>query len=614
MVFEKQAENTCILPISHLFLIVRCKNSSKKHKKWEGDAVLITESRTATLKDIEGKELSRSTGYKCSDLSSLIEGSTLIIGSKEIEVMQVLSADDYKTGKCFITGITTQYSNPVKPKPKIASKPFILKKANPNGPEHFIQKQQCLPVQPRHDPMAPGALVMPYPSHAHQWESNKRGMSVVDVVVDPRLSQPLRAHQRDGVVYLYECVTGMRAFSGQGAILADEMGLGKTLQCITVLWTLIKQGAYGGRPVVKKAIVITPSSLVKNWQQEFRKWLGSEKLQVFAVSSEKRAEEFRHCLSPVMIISYEMFLRCHEKIQDIRFDLVVCDEGHRLKNAGRKTTTAINGLPTRRRIVLTGTPIQNDLQEFFAIVDFCNPGILGTAAAFRKIYEEPIVASRQPNCSAEERELGECRAAELTRLTSLFCLRRTHEVIQRYLPDKEENVVFCRPTAVQLSLYRRVLDSRIVKSCLAGWSMQSEDGSRHLVCIGALKKLCNCPRLLYNDIITKRNDDSNELSLYNDLQDVVAHFHSHETTMDTEESGKLQVLVKMLQNLRERKNERVVLVSNYTKVKFAYFVDGDCIVLGSLCRHWTYSKEYARASIILFSGLMDRLLPTRDCH
>jgi hypothetical protein len=82
-------------------------------------AVLITESRTATLKDIEGKELSRSTGYKCSDLSSLIEGSTLIIGSKEIEVMQVLSADDYKTGKCFITGITTQYSNPVKPKPKI---------------------------------------------------------------------------------------------------------------------------------------------------------------------------------------------------------------------------------------------------------------------------------------------------------------------------------------------------------------------------------------------------------------------------------------------------------------------------------------------------------------
>jgi DNA repair and recombination protein RAD54B len=226
---------------------------------------------------------------------------------------------------------------------------------------------------------------------------------------------------------------------------------------------------------------------------------------------------------------------------------------------------AINGLPTRRRIVLTGTPIQNDLQEFFAIVDFCNPGILGTAAAFRKIYEEPIVASRQPNCSAEERELGECRAAELTRLTSLFCLRRTHEVIQRYLPDKEENVVFCRPTAVQLSLYRRVLDSRIVKSCLAGWSMQSEDGSRHLVCIGALKKLCNCPRLLYNDIITKRNDDSNELSLYNDLQDVVAHFHSHETTMDTEESGKLQVLVKMLQNLRERKNERVVLVSNYTK-------------------------------------------------
>lgn len=184
-----------------------------------------------------------------------------------------------------------------------------------------------LPVQPRHDPTTSGALIMPSPSHAHQattsipakiptvttqfsivpwsfqWEFNKLGLPVVDVVVDPRLSNWLRSHQRDGVVYLYECVMGMRPFAGQGAILAYVGRLSKTIKslasdCLFVcqwwngfgenpsvhhlvvvtvtyvlnsisvrfcdlLRTLIKQGSYGGRPVVKKAIIITPSSLVK---------------------------------------------------------------------------------------------------------------------------------------------------------------------------------------------------------------------------------------------------------------------------------------------------------------------------------------------------------------
>ncbi|XP_062508935.1 DNA repair and recombination protein RAD54B-like isoform X2 [Corticium candelabrum] len=480
--------------------------------------------------------------------------------------MQKLSAEDYMTGKCFVTGRLTESTKLVSAAAKLKQppKPFTIRKGDPSKAAEIAANREPQLVTSRHDPKAVGALVMPRPSHAHQWEFNKKGLLLVDVVVDPHLSNQLRSHQRDGTVFLYECIMSMRPFSGQGAILADEMGLGKTLQCITLLWTLMKQGPYGGRPVVKKAVIITPSSLVKNWQQEFRKWLGSERLHVFAVTSDRRVEEFSHCLSPVMILSYEMFLRCHERIRDMRFDLIICDEGHRLKNACRKTSSAIMELPARRRIVLTGTPIQNDLQEFFGIVDFCNPGILGTIAAFRKVYEEPIIMSRQPNCVAEDKALGECRATELARLTSLFCLRRTQEVIQRYLPPKVESIVFCRPSSVQLSLYLKFLETRLVRSCLSDWSLERDGGTQHLLCIGALKKLCNSPHLFVKPLAAKRDGDEMPATGYNEFQEVTAHYQLHEDTV-IEDSGKLHVVVKMLKSLRQRGNERVVLVSNYTK-------------------------------------------------
>ena len=114
-----------------------------------------------------------------------------------------------------------------------------------------------MPV-PRHDPTQTGALVMKRP------DSVPNGKRVVDVVVGPILAKHLRPHQREGVQFLYECVMGMRSFNGEGAILADDMGLGKTLQTITLLWTLLKQNpVYGDSPVVKKALIVCPVSLVK---------------------------------------------------------------------------------------------------------------------------------------------------------------------------------------------------------------------------------------------------------------------------------------------------------------------------------------------------------------
>ncbi|XP_072269343.1 DNA repair and recombination protein RAD54B, partial [Pyxicephalus adspersus] len=473
------------------FSVVWCKASKKKHKKWEGDAVLIATGRSVTLKDMEGKDIGKGSGYKLKDLENLEEGQTLMIGGKEIEVMGPITAEDYTSGRCFHSAVVLPTQAPLD---SIHLKPFTNPMKNVSKETISKDVQTC---KPRHDPTAPDSIVMPRPSQNHQRMFSKPNLPIVDVVVDPYVAVHLRPHQKEGIQFLYECVMGMRVSGQYGAILADEMGLGKTLQCIVLIWTLLRQGPYGGKPIMRRALIVTPGSLVKNWRKEFQKWLGTERVRVFAVDQDHKVEEFINSpLYPVLIISYEMLLRCMDQIQSLGFDLIICDEGHRLKNSSIKTTSALSSLSCSKRIILSGTPIQNDLQEFFALINFVNPGILGSLSTYRKIYEEPILQSREPSASKEQKSLGEERASELARLTSLFILRRTQEVINKFLPPKIETIVFCKPSVFQLDLYRRLLNSGLVRSCLQGLG----ENSPHLVCIGALKKLCNHPSLLYKTL------------------------------------------------------------------------------------------------------------------
>lgn len=186
------------------------------------------------------------------------------------------------------------------------------------------------------------------------------------------------------------------------------------------------------------------------------------------------------------------FFRYFEDISSISFDMLVCDEGHRLKNNSIRTTQLLRSLNCPRRILLTGTPIQNDLKEFYTLVDFVNPNILGTAQDFRLGFEEPILASREPFVDDEVRLKGEECAADLNRKTSLFLLRRTKEILEDYLPSKSEVVVFCKPTELQREIY-----NYLINALLDNRELGFSEELFHFSVLTNLKKVCNHPALLF---------------------------------------------------------------------------------------------------------------------
>jgi DNA repair and recombination RAD54-like protein len=193
---------------------------------------------------------------------------------------------------------------------------------------------------------------------------------------------------------------------------------------------------------------------------------------------------------PVLIVSYETLRLYVDQLKGNKVGLLLCDEGHRLKNGESQTFTALTSLDVQRRVILSGTPIQNDLSEYFALLNFANPDYLGTRADFRKKFEIPILRGRDADGTDEQRKKGDERLAELLTLVNKFIIRRTNDILSKYLPVKYEHVVFCHLAPFQKDLYNHFIQSPDIKSLLRG------KGSQPLKAIGLLKKLCNHPDLL----------------------------------------------------------------------------------------------------------------------
>jgi len=425
--------------------------------------------------------------------------------------------------------------------------------------------------QPLHDPEAEGALVLFFPPEQSEHEKLKSDQSnqKVAVVVDPLLCRVLRPHQREGVKFMYDCVTGARIEGYHGCIMADEMGLGKTLQCITLLWTLLKQSP-DCKPTIDKAIVVCPSSLVKNWYNEINKWLPN-KIAPLAVDSgskdqiDKDLSGFMNTFgrrphNPVLIISYETFRLHCSVLHTSEVGLLLCDEGHRLKNCENQTYRALMGIKCKRRVLLSGTPIQNDLLEYFSLVQFVNEGLLGTAQEFRKKFENPILKGRDADATADEVKKGQEKLKEMDEIVSKTIIRRTQALLSKYLPVKYEQVLCCKLTSLQQNIYQSFCNSDSVRRALKSDGGGKEKmTSSSLAAITSLKKLVNHPDLIYPACTSGKEG----------FEEALDHFpagHDPERgRLRPELSGKLTVLDCLLAVVKSTSSDKVVLVSNYTQ-------------------------------------------------
>ncbi|XP_044736211.1 DNA repair and recombination protein RAD54-like [Chrysoperla carnea] len=451
---------------------------------------------------------------------------------------------------------------------KILSRPFNSPCPNyvPSG--RILGMRKSMVRRPLHDPEMPNALVLyspPEQSNHEKLMADQKNV-LVHVVVDPILSNILRPHQREGVKFMYDCVTGVQIPDTYGCIMADEMGLGKTLQCITLMWTLLRQGPEC-KPLIDKAIIVAPSSLVKNWYNEIQKWLNG-RVNALAMDGGSRAEieqklsQYMNTyrgrpVTPILIISYETFRLYTKILHTSEIGLVLCDEGHRLKNCENQTYQALMGLKAKRRVLLSGTPIQNDLLEYFSLVHFVNEGILGSAQDFRKHFETPILKGQDACATDSERAKCLERLTELTEIVNKCLIRRTSSLLTKYLPIKFEMVICVKMAPLQQQLYKSFVNSDAIKKTVISTSTGEKASFSTLAAITTLKKLCNHPDLIYDKIETRSEGFEKALEL----------LPPHYSTKDVlpELSGKLMVLDCLLANIKMNTTDKIVLVSNYTQ-------------------------------------------------
>lgn len=281
----------------------------------------------------------------------------------------------------------------------------------------------------------------------------------------PALRGDLRPYQRDGVAWLW-LVTRL----GLGACLADDMGLGKTIQVIALL-VLLRRHAVAG-----PHLLVVPASLLGNWRAELERFAPDLRLQVAHRSAGEPGPAAD--AADVVLTSYGTLLR-QPWLTEAAWGLVVLDEAQAIKNAGARQTRAVKALRSRHRLALTGTPVENDLADLWSLFDFINPGLLGSAAAFKEFARR---------LAADETQGW----APLRRLIRPYVLRRlkTDRAVIDDLPDKTEVTVHCGLTELQAALYARAVDE-------LAQQMQSAEGiQRRGLILGFLtrfKQICNHP-------------------------------------------------------------------------------------------------------------------------
>jgi SNF2 family DNA or RNA helicase len=310
----------------------------------------------------------------------------------------------------------------------------------------------------------------------------------------------LRPYQERGLAWL-----SFLGELGLGACLADDMGLGKTAQLLALLVDeraranlapiVSQRSAASGtaRRTTKRrlgpTLVLCPMSLVGNWQREAARF--APKLAVYVHHGPDRITDkafTKHAGKVDLVLStYGLATRDAELLASVRWRRLVLDEAQQIKNSAARTTQSVRSIPAQRRIAMTGTPVENRLSELWSIMEFLNPGILGSERRFRERFADPI-----------ERGGDDDAAIRLRQVTGPFILRRlkTDRTIIADLPEKLEMKEFCPLTREQATLYQAVVDDMLAR-------IDEAEGIERrglvLATMMKLKQVCNHPAHFLGD-------------------------------------------------------------------------------------------------------------------
>lgn len=364
------------------------------------------------------------------------------------------------------------------------------------------------------------------------------------------LADVVKPHQIGGVRFLYDTlIESDQEFQneeGLGCILAHSMGLGKTIQVVAFVHTTIKRfEKIGDRP---RVLIIVPVNTVTNWRVEFNKWLKpASRVPVAMLSDNETSFRGRSAVvrrwyehdRGVLLLGYEMFriltspadMRAAKKetqkskqksinewephsgkyteadfTTDVERtfvalsgkgpDIVICDEGHRIKNADSSISKNLKKIRTKRRVVLTGYPLQNNLEEYWCMVDFVRPNYLGDIGEFKNRFVNPILNGQCVDSRPSDAALMRERAFVLHRILHRFVQRRDESTLVASLPEKKEYIIPIRLTSLQEQLYLTFLRHRITDST-AGTLFKA---------YASLAKIWNHPDLLHSEISAGSNN------------------------------------------------------------------------------------------------------------
>ncbi|KAF9288961.1 hypothetical protein BGZ68_010286 [Mortierella alpina] len=426
------------------------------------------------------------------------------------------------------------------------------------------------------------------------------------VAIPAFLARNLKPHQVDGIRFMWKNIV----MFDNGCILAHSMGLGKTFQVVAFVYVLLREIQAGNKDIPKKlqagrVLLLMPPTVLQNWIEEFKKWIPAEERDVVHVhrlpqknptySARIAVLDEWYSGGGVLLMGYNLFRelnspakravpppasvleRYRQRLLSPGPSLTFADEGHAIKGKEAKIALICKELKSDARVILTGYPLQNRLEEYWCMVDFIRPNYLGNLLTFRHNYIHPIEHGLYPESTYFEKKISAKKLKVLTELIQNFVMRKDQAFLKATLPRKSELVISCMLTEMQYSLYKATLNQTI---------RESQDSSVGLKAPGDAPTTANKGDSLTIVIGDDSDDDAIEKEIEHEAEealiqnkDVISRHWSGDFIQqksvdvnDANNSNKVRILMDILKESRSIQDKVLVFTRSIPTLDYLEYI------------------------------------------